>query len=76
MTPHNKNVCQLVWHLWYVYTAVQGSEICNYNTEGDRNSVVSEVSCRMGWTLLELQAETGIEKQTIHKILMEKPSSA
>ena len=25
----------------------------------------------MGWTLLELQAETGIEKRTIHTILRE-----
>ena len=25
----------------------------------------------MGWTLLELHAETGVEKRTIHKILKE-----
>ena len=25
----------------------------------------------MGWTLLELQVETGLEKQTIHNILRE-----
>ena len=41
------------------------------NTEGGRISVVSEASCRMGWTLLELQAETGLEKRTIHIILRE-----
>ena len=43
----------------------------SYNTENDRNSVVSQASCRMVWTLLELQAEIGIEKRTIYKILRE-----
>ena len=46
MIPQNKNVRQLVWHLWYVDTAVEGSELYYYNTEGDRNSVVSQASCR------------------------------
>ena len=35
MTPQNKNVRQLVWHLYYVDTAVEGSELYCYNTEGD-----------------------------------------
>ena len=52
----NKNVRQLVWHLYYVYTAVEGSELYCYNTEGDRNSVVSQALCRTGWKLLESQA--------------------
>jgi hypothetical protein len=42
-----------------------------YNTEGDRNLVVSQVSCRMGWILLELQTETVTLKITILKILRE-----
>ena len=52
-------------------TAVEGSELYCYNTEGDKNSVVSQASCRMELTLLELQAETGIEIRAIHKILRE-----
>ena len=55
--PQNKAVRQLVWHL-YVDTAVNGSELYYYNIEGKQNSVVSQASCRIGWTLLELQAET------------------
>ena len=47
MIPQNKNVRQLVWHL-YINTAVENSEIYYYNTEGDRNSVVSQVSCGKG----------------------------
>ena len=58
---------QLVWHL-YVDTAVQGGEIYSFNTEGDRYPVVSQASCRMGWSLIEVQADTGIEKRTVHKI--------
>ena len=54
-----------------VDTAVEGSELYCYNTEGNRNSVVSQVSSRMGRTLLELQAETGIEKRSFHMILRE-----
>ena len=57
MMPQNKNVRQLVW---YVDTVVEGSELYSYNTEGDKSSVVSQASCRIGWTLLELQAEAGI----------------
>jgi hypothetical protein len=41
MIPQNKNVRQLVWDLKYVDTAVEGSELYCYNTEGDRNSIVS-----------------------------------
>ena len=56
----------------YVDTAVQGSEpYYGYNKEDDRMPVVSQASCRMGWTLLELQAETGREKWTIEKSLRE-----
>ena len=43
MIPQNKNVCQLVCHL-YLDTAV-GSEL-----EGDRNSILSQASCRMDVT--------------------------
>jgi hypothetical protein len=49
MIPQNKNVCQLVW-LLYINTAVEGSRLYCYNTEGNRNSVVSKVSCRMDVT--------------------------
>ena len=38
---------QQVWHLHYVDTAVEDSEVYCYNKEGDRNSVVSQASCRM-----------------------------
>ena len=50
MILQNKNVCQLVWHLKYIDTAVEGSELYCYNTEGDRNSFVSQESCRMDVT--------------------------
>ena len=59
MIPQNKNVCQLVWHL-YVDTAVEGSELYCYNTEGDRNTVVSQESCRMDVTRLEQSAYSGL----------------
>ena len=49
----NKNVFQLVWCLQYVNTALVSTELYRYNTEGDRNSVVSQASCRMDVTLLE-----------------------
>ena len=39
--------------------------------QGVTNSVVSKAMCRIGWTLLELQAKTGVEARTIHKILRE-----
>jgi hypothetical protein len=42
---------QLVWHLHYVDSAVESSVHYCYNTDSDRNSVVNQVSCRMGWTL-------------------------
>jgi hypothetical protein len=47
MISQNKNVHQLVWHLQYVDTSVEGSELYCYNTEDDRNSV--EVKCRAEW---------------------------
>ena len=34
-------------------TTVEDSELYCYNTEGDRNSFVSQASCRMGVTRLE-----------------------
>jgi hypothetical protein len=43
MVPHD--VGQLVSHLWYVDTAVEGREFYSYNTEGDGNSVVCQESC-------------------------------
>jgi hypothetical protein len=49
MIPQSKNVCQLVWHL-YVNTAVEGSDLYCYNSEGDRNSILSPVPCRMDVT--------------------------
>ena len=49
--------------------AVEGSELYCYKTDGDGISVVSQAQCRMGWTLLQLQAETSVEKRTIHEIL-------
>ena len=54
-----------------VHTAVEGSELYCYNTNDDKNSVVSQASCSKGCTLFELQGETGIEKRTIHNILRE-----
>jgi hypothetical protein len=48
MIPQNKNVCQQ-----YVDTAVESSELYCYNTEGDRNSVVSQASCRIDVTRVE-----------------------
>ena len=36
----NKNVRQLVWHLQYVDTAVEGIELYCYNVEGDRQLYV------------------------------------
>ena len=54
MITLNKNARQLVWQL-YVDNAVEGSELECYNTEGDRNSVVSQASCRMDVTFLELE---------------------
>ena len=51
--PQNKNVCQQVWHCSIHDTAVENSELYYYNTEGDRNSVVSEVLVSMDVTRLE-----------------------
>ena len=42
--------------MWYVETAVEGSEIYCCNTGGDRNSVVSQASCRMDVARLEQRA--------------------
>ena len=75
MVSQNKNVRQLVWHL-YVDTVVEASELYMHNTEGNRNSVVSQAPCRMEWTLLELQAETGIEKTDKPYDFKGRPSSA
>ena len=49
---------QPVWHLWYVDTAIEGGELYCYNMEGDRNSVVNHVSCRMDVTRLEQNSQT------------------
>ena len=48
----------------YIEPTVEDNELYCYNREDDRNSVVSQASCRMEWTLLELQAETVILKRT------------
>ena len=50
-------------------TAIESSDLHCYNTAGDRISVVSQTTSRMGWILLELVAEIGIEKRTIYNIL-------
>ena len=52
MIPQNKNVRQVVWHL-YVDTAINNSELYCYNTEGVRNSLVNQASCRMEVTRLQ-----------------------
>ena len=59
MIPQNKNLRQLVWHLWYRDTAVEGNQLYCYNTEDDRNSVISQASCRMDVTRLE-QRDVGL----------------
>ena len=41
-------------------TSVEDIELYCYNIEGDRNSLVSQVSCQVGWTL-ELEVETGMD---------------
>ena len=46
MITQNKNVCQLD-------TAVEDTELYCFNTEGDRNPVISQGSCRMDVTRLE-----------------------
>jgi hypothetical protein len=33
--PQNKNVRQVLWHLQYVDTALEGSELYCYNREGE-----------------------------------------
>ena len=53
MTSQNKNVRQLVQHLQSVDIAVEGSDFYGYNIEGDKNSVVSQASCRIAVTRLE-----------------------
>ena len=52
MIPQNKNMRQLVLHL-YVDTAVEGSELYCYNTEEDINAVVSQAPCIMYLPRLE-----------------------
>ena len=56
MMSQSKNVLQLVWHLRYIDTAVEGSELYFYNTEGNRNSVVSQALCKMDVTRLQQRA--------------------
>jgi hypothetical protein len=51
MIQQNKNVRRLVWHL-YVNTAVECNELYSYNIEADRNTVVTQASCRMDVTVL------------------------
>ena len=41
-------------------TGVEGRELYCYNTEGDRNSVASQESCRMDVTRLEQRGIKGI----------------
>jgi hypothetical protein len=63
----NKYVRQLLWHLLYVDTAVEGSELYFYNTEGDRNPVLSEASCRMD-VIRDSSVRKGIVPHGFHKI--------
>ena len=51
MIPINKECVPASMAL--VDNVVEGSELCYYNTEGNRNSVVSQASCRMDVTRLE-----------------------
>ena len=44
---------QLVWHLWYVGPVVEVSDRYCCNTQGHRNAVVGQASCRMDVTRLE-----------------------
>ena len=60
MVPQNKTVHQLVWHLYHVDTAVEGSELYCYNREDNRNSVLSQALCRMDVTHLEQHAYINI----------------
>ena len=77
MIPQNKNVGQLVWHLQYVDTAVEGSKLYYYNTKSDRNSIVSQASCRMHVTRLgqrdyiKLVVMRGRNARECHSELME-----
>ena len=50
LIPQNKNVCQLVWHLLHVCIAREDSGLHCHNKEGDRNSAISQASCRMDVT--------------------------
>ena len=43
-----------------VDTAVEDSDLYCYNTEDDRNSVVSQVSCRLDVNQLEQRAYSGL----------------
>ena len=43
----------IVWRLQYVDTVMKGTELYCYNTEGDRNSVLSQGSGKMFVTKLE-----------------------
>ena len=51
MVSQNKNVRQLVWHLKYVDSGVEGSEFYCYNTEGGINSIVSQASAEWIWLI-------------------------
>ena len=53
MIPQNKYVRLLVLHLQYTDTAVEGSELYCYKTEGDRNSVVSQALFRLDVNRIE-----------------------
>ena len=59
MIPQNKNVRQLVWHVQYEYNKAEGCELYCDNTEGDRNSIVSQ-ECRIDVTRLEQRVYSGL----------------
>ena len=50
------NVHQLVWHLSYIDSAVEGSYLYSYTTEGNRNLQLSQVLCRIDVTRLKQHA--------------------
>ena len=63
MIPKNKNVRQLVWDFQYAGIAVKDRELYCYSTDGNRNSVVSQASCRMAVTQLEHEMSKFIHGQ-------------
>ena len=64
--PENKDVHHLLGHLYCIDTAVEGNDVHCYNTEGNRNSVVSQASCKMDVTPIEQYAYIKIALKLPH----------